>query len=83
MRVMCSRSGKISCNMASKVMHNANECVGLENKEVQLQRKVPARPPRLRLKTEHYNNVKLPTYEESQKKYAKFMKVLLDSPEKR
>jgi len=86
MRIMCSRSGKISYNMASNVTHNANICVGVEmgveDKEVQLQRKVPARPPRLRLKTEHYYDVKLPTYEESQKKYAKFMKVLLDSPEK-
>ena len=40
--------------------------------------KKPARPPQLRLKTEHYYDVKLPTYEESQKKYAKFMKVLFD-----
>ena len=38
--------------MASKVTHNVNECVGLENKEVQLQCKVPARPSQLRLKTE-------------------------------
>jgi len=37
--------------MASKVTHNVNICVGVENKEVQLQRKVPARPPRLLLKT--------------------------------
>jgi len=41
---------------------------------VQLQRKAPARPSQLRLKTEHYYDAKLPTYEESQKKYAKFMK---------
>jgi len=60
--------------MASKVTHNANICVGVDNKEVQLQRKVPARPPKLRLKTEHYYDARLPTYEESQKKYAKFMK---------
>jgi len=60
--------------MASKVTHNANICVGVENKEVQLPRKAPARPPPLCLKTEHYYDVKLPTYEESQKKYAEFMK---------
>ena len=30
------------------------------------------------VKTEHYHDAKLPTYEESQKKYAKFMKVLFD-----
>jgi len=68
--------------MASKVTHNANICVEVENNKLRLQRKVPARPPRLRLKTEYYNDIKLPTYEESQKKYAKFMKILLDSPEK-
>jgi len=68
--------------MISKVMHDANECVEIEDKKVQLQCKVPARPPRLRLKTECYYDAKLPTYEESQKKYAKFMKPLLDDPEK-
>jgi len=67
--------------MASKVTQNANICVEVENK-VQLPSKAPARPPQLRLKTEHYYDVKLPTYEESQKKYAKFMKVLPDNPEK-
>jgi len=67
--------------MASKVVQNANVRVEVENK-VQLPRKAPARPPRLRLKTEHYYDVKLPTYEESQKKYAKFMKVLPDNSEK-
>ena len=58
--------------MASKVTHNANICAEVENKEVQLPSKAPARPPQLRLKTEHYYDVKLPTYEESQKKYVKF-----------
>jgi len=58
--------------MASKVTYNTNICVEVENKEVQLPSKAPARPPQLRLKTEHYHDVKLPTYEESQKKYAKF-----------
>jgi len=71
---MCSKSGEVSYNMSSKVTHNANECVEIEDKEVQLQCKVPARPPQLRLKTEHYYDAKLPTYEESQKKYGKFMK---------
>jgi len=68
--------------MASKVTHNANICVEVENKEVQLPSKAPARSPQLRLKTEHHYDVKLPTYEESQKKYAEFMKVLPDNPEK-
>ena len=35
--MMCSRSGKISYNTASKVTHNANECVKVINDEVQLQ----------------------------------------------
>ena len=82
MRIMCLRSGKISYNMASRVMHNANECVEIEDKEVQLQRKEPARPPRLPLKTEHYYDVKLPTYEESQKKYAKFTTTLPQDSER-
>ena len=67
--------------MASKVTQNANIRVEVENK-VQLPRKAPARPPQLRLKTEHYYDVKLPTYEESQKKYVKFMKALPDTSEK-
>jgi len=66
--------------MASKVTQNANICVEVENK-VQLSGKAPTRPPKLCLKTEHYYDVKLPTYEESQKKYAEFMK-LPDNPEK-
>jgi len=68
--------------MASKVTHNANMCVEVENKEVQRQRKVPGRPQRLQLKTEHYHDVKLPTYEESQKKYAKFMTALPQDSER-
>jgi len=44
--------------------------------------KKPARPSQLRFKTEHYYDVKLPTYKESQKKYVKFMKPLLDELKK-
>jgi len=68
--------------MASKVTHNANECVKVIKDEVQLQCKKPARPSQLRFKTERYYDVKLPTYEESQKKYVKFMKPLLDEKKK-
>ena len=57
--------------MARKVTNNANECAKVENDEVQLQRKVPARPSQLRLKTEHYYNERLPTYEESQEEVCK------------
>jgi len=69
-------------NMASKVTYNANICVEVENKEVQLQRKVLARPSQLRLKTEHYYDERLPTYEESQKKYAKFTTILPQDSER-
>jgi len=68
--------------MASKITHNANICVETENKEVQLPSKAPVRPPQLRLKTEHYYDVKLPTYEESQKKYAKLMTALPQDSER-
>jgi len=78
---MCLKSEKVSYNMASKVTHNANECVKVTNDEVQLQCKVPARPSQLRLKREHYYDVKLPTYKEGQKKYSKFMKAMPCHPE--
>jgi len=64
--------------MTSQVTHNANKSVKVINDEGQLQRTKPARQLQLRLKTEHYYDAKLPTYKESQKKYAKFMKVLFD-----
>ena len=67
---MCLMSGKTSYNMSSKITHNVSECVG----QVQLPCKVTARPSELRLKIEHYYDAKLPTYEESQKKYVKYMK---------
>jgi len=82
MRIMCSNLGEVSYNMAIKVTHNANIYVEVENKEEQPLRKVPGRPQRLRLKTEHYYDVKLPTYEESQKKYAKFMTALPQDSER-
>ena len=69
-------------NMASKVTYNAKICVEVENKEVQLQRKVPARPSQLRLKTKHYYDERLPTYEESQKEYAKFTTILPQDSER-
>ena len=66
-------------SMASKVIYTVNICVEVENKKkIQLQRTKPVRPSQLRFKTEHYYDVKLPTYEESQNKYVKFMKLLLD-----
>ena len=69
--------------MASKETSNVNVCAECENNKLQPQGKVPERPQRLRLKTEHYYDVKLPTYEESQKKYAKFMKALPQDSERR
>ena len=61
-----------------EVTYNANKGVKVINDEGQLQRTKPARPPQLRFKTEHYYDAKLPTYEESQKKYVKFIKPLID-----
>jgi len=49
---------------------------------LELKRIKPERPQKLILKTEHYYNVKLPTYEESQKKYAKFLESLQGDKEK-
>jgi len=73
---------KMNYNMAIKVTYNANICVEVENKEVQLQRKVPARPSQLRLKIEHYYEEKLPMYEESQKNYSKFTTILPQDSER-
>jgi len=42
----------------------------------------PKRPQRLRIKTKRYYDVKLPTYEESQKKYEKFLCTLRNNDEK-
>jgi len=56
--------------------------INLECKDNEVNCNAPGRPQRLRLKTEHYYDVKLPTYEESQKKYAKFLESLHDEKEK-
>jgi len=68
--------------MASRETSNVNVCAECENNKLQLQGKVPERPQRVRLKTEHYYDVKLPTYEESQKKYAKFVSTLSQDSKK-
>jgi len=47
-----------------------------------LKRNKPERPPRLRIKTVPYYDVKLPTYEESQVKYAKLVYKLPDTNKK-
>ena len=63
--------------MSSNLKRNE---MGAELGSKQDQAPPPKRLQRLRLKTEHYYDVKLPTYEESQRKYAKFMKALNDNP---
>jgi len=67
--------------MTSKETSNVNVWAESENNKLQPQGKVPERPQRLRLKTEHYYDVKLPTHEESQKKYAEFMRTLFQNTE--
>jgi len=47
-----------------------------------LKQSKPIRPQRLRIKTKRSYDVKLPTYEESQKKYEKFLYTLKDNDEK-
>jgi len=47
-----------------------------------LKRDKPARPQCLRIKTKQSYDVKLPTYEESQAKYGKFLCALKNADEK-
>jgi len=51
-------------------------------KSLSLKRNKPARPQRLRIKTKRSYDVKLPTYEESQAKYEKFLYTLKDADER-
>jgi len=78
MKIIGSTSGKISYKMSSEVTNKNKMSVEDGGNGVKLKCDTPRRPQRLRLKTEKYYDVKLPTYEESQNKYAKFMKTLPD-----
>jgi len=55
----------------------SNENKPMENtKSLPLKQNKPVRPQRLRIKTKQFYDVKLPTYEESQAKYEKFLYTL-------
>jgi len=61
----------------------SNENNPTENvKSLSLKLNKPVRPQRLRIKTKRFYDVKLPTYEESQAKYEKFLYTLKDADEK-
>jgi len=64
-------------------MGKSNENNTTENTEsLSLKRSKPVEPQRLRIKTKRSYDVKLPTYEESQKKYEKFLYTLKDKAER-
>jgi len=66
-----------------KSMGKSNENNTTENTEsLSLKRNKPVRPQRLRIKTKRSYDVNLPTYEESQKNYEKFLYTLKDNDEK-
>jgi len=65
-----------------KSMDKSKESNLAKDTRLELKRIKPGRPQKLILKTEYYYNVKLPTYKESQKKYAKFLESLQDDKEK-
>jgi len=74
------KKGKMSGN--EKSMGKSNENNPIENTEsLSLKRDKPKRPQRLRIKTKSSYDVKLPTYEESQAKYEKFLCTLEDADE--
>jgi len=72
---------KVSINGESMGKSNENNANGYPE-SLLLKRNKPARPQRLRIKTKRSYDVKLPTYEESQAKYEKFLCTLKDNDEK-
>jgi len=68
-------------NERSRDETNANN--PMENmKSMPLKQNKPVRPQQLRIKTKQFYDVKLPTYEESQTKYEKFLCTLKNADEK-
>ena len=66
-----------------KPMDKSNENNTTENTEsLSLKRDKPKKPQRLRIKTKQFYDVKLPTYEESQAKYEKFLYTVKDAEDK-
>jgi len=72
---------KVSVNGESMGKGNENNANGYP-KSLSLKRNKTAKPQRLRIKTKQFYDVKLPTYEESQEKYEKFLYTLKDAEEK-
>ena len=66
---------KVSVNGESMGKSNENNANGYPE-SLSLKRHKPARPQRLRIKTKQFYDVNLPTYEESQAKYEKFLYAL-------
>jgi len=66
-----------------KSMDKSNENNSTEDsKSLSLKRNKPARPQRLRIKAKQFYDVELPTYEESQAKYEKFLYPAKDAEDK-
>jgi len=65
--------------MSSKIKaEHANKNTDKNPQERLAKKETPARPRTLSVKTEEYYNVRLPTYEESQRKYEKFLRSIKD-----
>jgi len=79
-----STLGKIRYKMSnnSEVANQSKMIVETGEKKLEMKCETPARPRKLNLKTEHYYDVKLPTYGESQRKYAKLLCGLRNDNEK-
>ena len=72
----------MSVNGQSMGKRNENNINGYPE-SLLLKRNKPERPQRLRIKTKQFYDVKLPTYEESQEKYEKFLYTLKEADEKK
>jgi len=72
---------KVYVNGESMGKSNENSVNGYPEL-LSLKRNKPERPQRLRIKTKQFYDVKLPTYEESQAKYEKFLCTLKNADKK-
>jgi len=72
----------MSENEESKAKNKENKSIEENTKSLSLKRNKPVRPHRLRIKTGYSYYVNLPTYEESQEKYKRFLCTLKNAYEK-
>jgi len=72
----------MSENEKSKAKNKENKSIEENTKSLSLKRNKPVRLQRLRIKTGNSYYVNLPTYEESQVKYEKFLLKLTDIDKK-